>query len=220
MKEGIKHTEGKLPYELDWKFIEQLAERMHSNKKNGKYPRDNWKKPMGKQQLLDACTRHFVEIQQGNYEDDGRKFGHIEALATNLMMLNYQLKEFSEDLPFLNVKGITPCVYGSKNPSNTKGAEKSYGTQGAFNTYSSTRTDEDLPKSYFENTDLEKLKSDFFTSYSSMQFNLLEIADITISTTIQEFKKVCKAILIEKGVAEEDLYKDPRDLSATKRYFK
>jgi hypothetical protein len=96
MENSIKHKEGKIPYEIDWCFIKQLAERMHSNKSNGKYPRDNWKKPMLIEDIKDALSRHFVEVMLGSYEDDGRKFGHIEALVSNLMILNYQLNNFSD----------------------------------------------------------------------------------------------------------------------------
>ena len=94
-KNAYKETEGKLFYELDWKFITQMAERMASNKKEGKYNLFNWKKPMtpfGIDSLKQATMRHLIEVMQGNYEDDGREFGHIEAIADNMMMLNYQLK--------------------------------------------------------------------------------------------------------------------------------
>lgn len=92
---AYKESEGKLFFELDWGFIKQMAERMASNKKEGKYSLWNWKKPMtpkGIEDLKQASMRHLLEIMEGRYEDDGREFGHIEALADNMMMLNYQLK--------------------------------------------------------------------------------------------------------------------------------
>jgi hypothetical protein len=95
VKEAYKETEGKLFYELDWGFITQMAERMASNKKEGKYELFNWKKPMtieGIEHLKQATLRHLLEILQGRYEDDGREFGHLESLADNVMMINYQLK--------------------------------------------------------------------------------------------------------------------------------
>ena len=36
--------------------------------------------------------RHLIAIMNSEYEDDGRPFGHLEALADNMMMINYQLK--------------------------------------------------------------------------------------------------------------------------------
>lgn len=92
---AYKESEGKLFFELDWGFIKQMAERMASNKKEGKYSLWNWKKPMtpkGIEDLKQASMRHLLEIMEGRYEDDGREFGHIEALSDNMMMLNYQLK--------------------------------------------------------------------------------------------------------------------------------
>lgn len=89
---GIKNNDGKLFHELDFDFIKQMSERMASNKDNGKYPMFNWKKGMDEEQLRQAAFRHMLEIMEGRYEDDGRPFGHIEALATNMMMLNYQVK--------------------------------------------------------------------------------------------------------------------------------
>ena len=94
-KGAYKETKGKLFYELDWGFIKQMAERMASNKKEDKYELFNWKKPMtskGIEDLKQATLRHLLEVLEGNYEDDGRAFGHLEAVADNVMMINYQLK--------------------------------------------------------------------------------------------------------------------------------
>lgn len=94
-KSAKKETEGKLFYELDFEFIEQMAERMQSNKDNDKYEKWNWKKPMtpkGIEDLKQAMWRHIIEVMQGNYTDDGRIYGHLEAISNNAMMINYQLK--------------------------------------------------------------------------------------------------------------------------------
>lgn len=88
--EGIKETEGKLNYELDWDFIQQIAERMSQNK--GKYEPYNWTKPMDVEKLKQSLFRHVIEVMKGNYLDDGREFGHLESIALNAMMINYQLK--------------------------------------------------------------------------------------------------------------------------------
>ena len=88
--QGVKETEGKLNYELDWEFIQQMAERMSQNK--GKYKPYNWKRPMEVEKLKQSLFRHVVEVMKGNYSDDGRDFGHFESIALNSMMINYQLK--------------------------------------------------------------------------------------------------------------------------------
>lgn len=95
--EGVKHSEGKLKMELDFDFIKQMAERMSSNKKNGKYQPFNWKLKMNSQELAEALMRHCIEVIEGRYEDDGREYGHLEALSTGAMMLNYQLKNFPQN---------------------------------------------------------------------------------------------------------------------------
>lgn len=88
--EGIKETEGKLDYELDWEFIQQMAERMSQNK--GKYKPYNWKKLIDVEKLKQSLFRHTMEIMKGNDSDDGRTMGHYESLALNAMMICYQLK--------------------------------------------------------------------------------------------------------------------------------
>ena len=96
---AYKETEGKLFYELDWGFITQMAERMASNKKESKYALWNWKKPMtpkGIEDLKQATLRHLLEVLEGRYEDDGRPFGHIEAIADNMMMINYQIRQLNK----------------------------------------------------------------------------------------------------------------------------
>ena len=89
---AYKETKGKLFFELDWGFVKQMAERMASNKKEGKYSLWNWKKPMDVEELKQATMRHLLEVMEGVYEDDGREFGHLEAISNNIMMINYQLK--------------------------------------------------------------------------------------------------------------------------------
>jgi hypothetical protein len=93
-KIGKKETEGKLNYELDWEFIEQMAERMSQNK--GKYKPFNWKEPIDVEKLKQSLFRHVIEVMQDNYADDGRSYGHWESIALNAMMINYQLKNNSK----------------------------------------------------------------------------------------------------------------------------
>ncbi len=88
---GIKESEGKLFYELDWEFIEMMAKRMAENK-GYKYPRFNWKNKIELEELNQALIRHFIEIQKQNYKDNEDEYGHLTALACNAMMMIYQLK--------------------------------------------------------------------------------------------------------------------------------
>lgn len=89
-KFGKKEVDGKLNYELDWEFIQQMAERMSHNK--GKYEPFNWKRLMDVEKLKQSLFRHVIEIMKGNYSDDGRAAGHLESVALNALFINYQLK--------------------------------------------------------------------------------------------------------------------------------
>lgn len=98
-KFATKETDGKTFYELDFNFITQMAKRMQSNKNNSKYELWNWKKPMtekGIEDLKQATLRHLLEVLEGNYSDDNREFGHLEAIANNAMMINYQIKQLNK----------------------------------------------------------------------------------------------------------------------------
>ena len=91
---GYKESKGKLFYELDFNFITQMAQRMQHYKKD-KYAPYNWKNPTNVEDLKQATFRHMIAVMNGEYEDDGREFGHLEAIADNVMMINYQLKNYS-----------------------------------------------------------------------------------------------------------------------------
>ena len=52
--------------------------------------------PKGIEDLKQATLRHLLEVLEGRYEDDERPFGHIEAIADNMMMINYQIKQLNK----------------------------------------------------------------------------------------------------------------------------
>lgn len=87
-KRWKKESDNKLSYELDRYFIEAMAKRMDQHK--GKYAPYNRQKPMDVQKLKEALTRHHVEIQKGNYDDED-KYDHLSAIACNAMFIYYQL---------------------------------------------------------------------------------------------------------------------------------
>ena len=95
MQEGIKEEQGKLFYELDFRFIEAMAKRMSENK-GSKYPAWNWKKPIDIEGLSQANFRHTIEVMDGNYSDEDKEFDHVVALACNAMMIWYQLKHHNK----------------------------------------------------------------------------------------------------------------------------
>ena len=86
---GIKQTESKLIYDIDFEYIKGMAERMQLNR--DKYPVGNWTKPIDIEALKQALFRHTIEIMQGNYSDE-QKFGHLYAIGCNAFMIINQLK--------------------------------------------------------------------------------------------------------------------------------
>lgn len=90
-EEAYKETDNKLNYELDFNFITQLAERMAQNKH--KYEPYNWQKLDNIEDLKQALFRHVLEVMKGNCQDDNRLFGHLEAIALNVMFINHQLNK-------------------------------------------------------------------------------------------------------------------------------
>lgn len=83
---AFKDKEGKIYYDIDWQMIQDLGEHLYKNKveAGGKYLRDNWKKDMNIQDMLDAIDRHFLKLKLGWEDED-----HALALISNLMILRY-----------------------------------------------------------------------------------------------------------------------------------
>lgn len=88
-QEGIKETNSKLIYDIDFEYIKGMAERMQLNR--DKYPVGNWQKPIDVESLKQALFRHVIEIMQGEYSDE-QKFGHLYAIGCNAFMIIEQLK--------------------------------------------------------------------------------------------------------------------------------
>lgn len=93
MKQGYKETEGKLlVYELDSRFIQDMAKVMTENKT--KYPRGNQYNPIDKIKLFEAMERHLLKVKEhyqygtNIIDDDG--CSHLTKIATNCMMLFIQ----------------------------------------------------------------------------------------------------------------------------------
>lgn len=91
---GIKETKDKLIYDIDFKYITGMAERMQMNR--DKYPVDNWKKPIDVTSLKQALFRHIIEIMNDNYSDE-QEFGHLYAVGCNAFMIIEQLRQKKYD---------------------------------------------------------------------------------------------------------------------------
>lgn len=88
--QGKKETDGKLPIEFDWEFLEGVLSRIAQNK--GKYEPYNWTKPMDIDKLKESLFRHTLEVMKGNLQDENDEFGHLFALVCNAMFIFRQEK--------------------------------------------------------------------------------------------------------------------------------
>jgi len=86
---GYKEIDSKLIYDIDFDFINGMAERMQLNRI--KYPVGNWLKPIDVEQLKNALFRHTIEVMKSNYSDE-QLYGHLYALGCNAFMIIQQLK--------------------------------------------------------------------------------------------------------------------------------
>lgn len=97
MIKPTKISEGKLFYEMDWEFIEGMAQRMKLNKQNGKYDVFGWRdNGVDIDQMNQALIRHLMAILKGELQDDDQKYSHYYALACNSMLIINQLKKNAE----------------------------------------------------------------------------------------------------------------------------
>jgi hypothetical protein len=87
---GLKETESKLIYDIDFDYIKGMAERMQLNR--DKYPVGNWQKQIDIESLKQALFRHIIEIMKGNYSDEQIN-GHLYAIGCNAFMIIQQLKK-------------------------------------------------------------------------------------------------------------------------------
>lgn len=177
-KLAYKEKEGKLFYELDWDFITQMAERMASNK--GKYEPYNWKKLDNVEDLKQALFRHVIAIMKGEYEDDGREFGHIEAAADDLMMINYQLRNNYNKL-------------ASESETIVNKEEE-------INFYENLSNWEDL--------DLQNTNKSFLPEHNPFEDNSIfnELTGFILDDITYKILKVDKDIILKKSVLSDYIY--------------
>lgn len=90
---GIKQSDNKLIYDIDFDYVKMMAERMQLNR--DKYPVGNWKKEIDLNSLKQAMFRHIMEVMKGNYHDE-QKFGHLVALGCNAFMIIEQIKKIDK----------------------------------------------------------------------------------------------------------------------------
>jgi hypothetical protein len=89
MNKGVKESEKKLVYDIDFDYVKGMAERIQLNR--NKYEVGNWKKEIDVENLKQALFRHVIEIMNNRYNDE-QDFGHLYAIGCNAFMILEQLK--------------------------------------------------------------------------------------------------------------------------------
>lgn len=92
-----RFNKGKTEWSLvDFKSIEALPKVLEFGCK--KYSRDNWKKGLDLNQILDSTQRHLIELMSGNYLDEESGLPHTGHLMCNIMFYEYHYnKQKRED---------------------------------------------------------------------------------------------------------------------------
>jgi len=88
--QALRYNNGKpqLSYLLDAPFaMEGLARRFELGAK--KYSRDNWKKGLPDNEVIDCLTRHLMAYHNGEAEDADGGF-HVDAILWNAVVLSEQ----------------------------------------------------------------------------------------------------------------------------------
>jgi len=89
--ETVKHDSGKPDMTLvDPDFMEVVAKVLMFGAK--KYDRDNWRKGTKHSRVLAAAYRHLNKILKGEYYDEESGLPHLHHAATNLMFLDYYVR--------------------------------------------------------------------------------------------------------------------------------
>ena len=94
---GYKEDNGKLLVEIDWVFVQDIAERMREGKLdangNPKYQPYNWQDPnMDVQKLREANDRHWLKYKMGLQDED-----HMMAIVSNMMMIRYHERRLNNE---------------------------------------------------------------------------------------------------------------------------
>lgn len=87
-EKSLRFNQGKTEWSLvDFKSIESLPKVLGFGAK--KYARDNWKKGLDLNQILDSLSRHLFQLMSGEYLDKESGLPHIGHIMCNAMFYEY-----------------------------------------------------------------------------------------------------------------------------------
>lgn len=89
---ALRYNEGKPQFSLiDFDSLIPLVQVLEFGAK--KYSRDNWKKEMPKNELMDSLMRHMVALLRGEENDPESGLPHIGHIMANAMFISYHSKQ-------------------------------------------------------------------------------------------------------------------------------
>jgi hypothetical protein len=85
---GNRHNEGKLQWNLvDFESLEPMVQALMYGV--DKYGKDNWKKGLVKEEIIDSLLRHVFKILKGELIDKESNLPHTGHILANAMFLSY-----------------------------------------------------------------------------------------------------------------------------------
>jgi len=88
---GLRYNEGKRQWSLvDFKSLEPLVEVLEFG--CVKYTRDNWKKGLPQNEILESLQRHLIALFAGEEKDKESGLPHIGHIMCNAMFYSYFTK--------------------------------------------------------------------------------------------------------------------------------
>lgn len=93
--QGMRFNEGKPQWSLiDFKSLEPMVRVLEFGAK--KYARDNWKKGLDKNQILESMMRHVVALMDGEVNDSESGLPHIGHIMCNTMFWSFMNRKEGE----------------------------------------------------------------------------------------------------------------------------
>lgn len=88
MEQGDRFNKGKLKWSLvSWKALEPMVRVLMFGAE--KYSKDNWKKGLDEDEILESLTRHLTSLMDGELRDKESGLLHIGHIMVNAMFWSY-----------------------------------------------------------------------------------------------------------------------------------
>ena len=98
---SLRYNQGKPQWSLvDFKSIEALPKVLEFGAK--KYARDNWKKGLDLNEILDSASRHLFALMSGEQNDPESGLPHAGHIMCNMMFYEYHKNKNKSEVDLEN----------------------------------------------------------------------------------------------------------------------